>query len=52
MTRAYHISDRPPGEDESADDLADEVETAVLICIGHDDADRYEEEGGNGKGEQ
>lgn len=49
---AHHIGDRPPGKDDSADELADEVEAAVLIRNSHDDADRYEKDGGNGKGEQ
>ena len=49
---AYHVSDGSPWKDDSADELADDVETAWLICDGHDDADWYEEEGGDGKGEQ
>ena len=52
VSSAYHISNRPPWKNESANDLADEVETAVLIRDSHDDTDRYEEEGGNGKREQ
>ena len=47
----YHVGDWSPGKDDSADELADEVEAAVLVCDGHDDADGYEKEGGNGKGE-
>ena len=49
---AYHVGDGSPGEDDAADELADEVEAAVLVCDGHDDADGDEEEGGDGEGEQ
>lgn len=52
MASPYHICDGSTWENKSADDLADEVETAVLVCDGHDDADGYEEEGGNRKGKQ
>ena len=51
VASAYHVCDRSAWENKSADDLADEVETAVLVCDGHDDADRYKEEGGDRKGE-
>ena len=47
---AHHICNRPPREDYAADELADEVETAVLIRNGHDNAHWYEEDGGDGKG--
>ena len=52
LTRAHHISNGPPWKDYPADELADEVETALLIRDGHDDADWYEKKGGNGKSEQ
>ena len=52
MRSPYHICNRSTWKNKSADDLADEVETAVLVCDGHDDADRYKEEGSNGKGKQ
>ena len=49
---AHHVGDRPPGKDNSADELADKIEAAVLIRDGHDDADWYEEDGGDGKSEK
>ena len=49
---AYHVGDGSAGEDDAADELADEVEAAVLVCNGHDDADGDEEDGGDGEGEQ
>ena len=52
MTSSHHICNRSTWKNESADDLADEVETAVLVCDGHDDTDGYEEEGGDRKGKQ
>lgn len=52
LTSAHHISNGPPWEDCPADELANEVETALLIRDSHDDADWYEEEGGEGKSEQ
>lgn len=51
MVNAHHICNRPPREDYAADELADEVETAVLIRNGHDNTHWYEEDGGDGKGE-
>ena len=47
----YHVGDGPAWEDYAADELADEVETAVLVRDGHDYADWYEEDGGDGKSE-
>lgn len=47
----HHVGDRSSGKDDSTDELADKVEAAVLVCDSHDDADGYEKEGGNGKGE-
>ena len=52
MNEAYHVGNRSTWENNSANELADEVKTAVLIRDCHDDADGYEEDGGNGKGEQ
>ena len=49
---SHHVGYRPSGKDDSADELADKIETAVLIRDGHDDADWYEEHGGDGKGEE
>ena len=50
VTSPYHICNRSTWKNEPADDLADEVETAVLVCDGHDDADGYKKEGGDRKG--
>ena len=47
----HHVGYRSSGKYDSADELADKVEAAVLVCDGHDDADGYEKEGGDGKGE-
>ena len=52
LMSAYHVSNRPPGEDDSANELADELETAVLVRNSHDDADWDEEDGSSGKGEK
>ena len=51
MMDTYHVGHRPSGKDDSADELADKVEAAVLVCDSHYDADGYEKESGNGKGE-
>lgn len=45
-----HIGDGTAGEYGAADELADEIDAAVLIGDGHDDAVRDEEDGANGKG--
>ena len=52
VTIYYHICNRSTRKNESADDLADEVETAVLVRDGHDDADRYKENSGDRKSKQ
>ena len=47
VTIHYHICNGSTRKNESADNLADEVETAVLVCDGHDDANRYKEDCGD-----
>ena len=49
---AHHVGDGSAWEDHAADELADEVEAAVLVCDGHNDADGDEEDGGDGESEQ
>jgi len=39
-----HVRDRSTGEYNTADELADEVDAALLVCDGHDDADGDEED--------
>ena len=51
-TNAHHVSNRPPWKDDTADELADEVEAAVLVRDSHDYTHGYKKESGNGKGEQ
>jgi hypothetical protein len=47
-----HVCDWPAGEEDAADELADQVDAAVLVCDGHDDGDGDEEEGADGEGEE
>lgn len=42
-TNAHHVSNRSPWKDDTADELADEVETAVLVRNSHDNTDGDEE---------
>lgn len=46
-----HVGDGAAGEDGAADELADEVDAAMLVCDGHDYAVWYEEDGAYGEGE-
>ena len=43
-----HVGDRSSGEDDAADELANEVDAAVLVGYGHDDAVGDEEDGADG----
>lgn len=45
-----HIGYRSSGEDDAADELADEVQAAVLIGDGHDNANGDEQHGGDAQG--
>lgn len=47
-----HVGDGAAGEDGAADELADEVDTGVLVGDGHDDAVRDEEDGTEEEGEE
>jgi hypothetical protein len=38
-----HVGNRTPREGDTADELADEIEAALLVCDGHDYANGYEE---------
>lgn len=40
-----HISDRSAGENDTADELTDKIDTTMLICYSHDNTDRYKEHG-------
>lgn len=48
----YHVGDGTAGEECAADKLTDEIEGRLLICDGHDDADRDEEDGAYAEGEE
>ena len=39
---AYHVCDWSARKDDTTDQLTDEIETTMLICDSHDDADRNE----------
>ena len=39
---AHHICDRPTWEDDSTDELADEIKATMLVRNCHDDTDRDE----------
>ena len=43
----YHVRDGPAGEHNTTDELADEIEAAVLIRYSHNDAHGDEEHGGD-----
>ena len=45
-----HIGDWPPGEDCATNELADEVDTAVLVRDRHDDAYWNEQNGTDAQG--
>ena len=47
-----HVCDRTAGEDDTANELADEVKGRVLVGDGHDDADGDEEDRGDSEGEE
>lgn len=47
-----HIGDRAPREHRTTYELTDKVDAAVLICHGHDDADRYEKYGADSQRKQ
>lgn len=47
-----HIRNRSSGEDNATDKLAYQVETAMLVCDGHNDADGDEEDAGNTQGQE
>ncbi len=47
-----HIGDRATWEYGAADELADEVDGAMLICDGHDDAIGDEEDGAQAESEE
>lgn len=47
-----HVGDGAAGEGDAADKLADEVDAAVLVGDGHDDAVGDEEDGADGEGEE
>lgn len=42
-----HVRDRAAGKYDATEELADQVETAVLVGDGHDDTNRYEENAGD-----
>lgn len=46
-----HVCDGSTWEDSTANELADEVNTTVLICDGHNDADWDEEDRANSESE-
>ena len=45
-----HVGDRSTWKNSTANELADEIDAAVLICDGHDDADGNEENRADAKG--
>lgn len=47
-----HVGNGAAGEGDAADELADEVDAAVLVGDGHDDAVGDEEDGADGEGEE
>jgi len=47
-----HVSDRTAREYGARDELADQVDAAVLVGDGHDDADGDEEHAANAEGQQ
>lgn len=47
-----HVCNRPSWENGTTDELTDQVNTAVLICDGHDDADGNEQDGAYAKSEK
>lgn len=47
-----HVGDGAAGKGDAADELADEVDAAVLVGDGHDDAVGDEEDGADGEGEE
>lgn len=47
-----HVGDGAAGEGDAADELADEVDAAVLVGDGHDDAVRDKEDGADCQGEE
>lgn len=47
-----HVCDGTTGKDRATNELADEVETTLLIRDSHDDADGNEEDGANAKSKQ
>lgn len=47
-----HVCNGAAREGDAADELADEIEAGLLICDGHDDADRDEEDGADAEGQK
>lgn len=47
-----HVGDGAAGEDDTADELADEVDGGMLVRDGLHDADGNEEDGADGQGEE
>lgn len=43
----YHVCDWAARENDATEQLADEVETAVLVGDSHDDTNRYKENAGD-----